>query len=893
MPSSTSDAHDFEGPTLNAPRADFIASLGRKIDDARALMGAFEDPPSALARDELRRRLHALRSGARLLRLDAMASSLDEALVVLERASRGGALGPEDVAFVAQVLDDIPALAWGESHSPTDTPPAPSDRPGTEVALARVSVLVVGSPSLAAQLDGVPGSPSTRSFERERTEDIETALELARAYAPDVLVIDADVAGTTQLVENLLNDPLTEPVPLVVVGAWTGPEGSARFVALGVSKTLSKPLDSGALMRACDDVLDAREGRTMRVTLGEPTVEQLADRLAREVKEGLVGGVDRAARSVRIPLGEGTEVMGAVWGAIARVREVVTRRTDGAVRYTGMAPEGAIAVAPWLHHDVAASERMSVRARGPASDVRLHGRSVVVADDDPGVTWFIADLLRTAGCDVHEALDGSSALDLAIRLQPDLVVTDILMPGMDGFALSRALRRDVALRDTPVILLSWKEDLLQRVRELGASAAAYMRKESDSRSILARVREVLRPRARVEARLQGDGEVRGRLDGLTTRLLLELACALRGNARVSVRDATDLYEIEIRDAAPRKVTRTASDGNFIRGQRALSALLGISAGRFSVVSSAESVRGELTGTLFEQLATPIASARGALAASTGTRTIEVERIGLDPESTAHYLVGTPEPAKTMVARLAAGESPRQMILEGQVAPRVLDDLLADLASRGVITSVEGMAGEDLLGPAVDAARAVLRGAQAGERTPSVRPTVAEEERGAGPGLGGPEPRIFEGDDLGGGALSISPSSIRPSPGPVSLVPSSLEDAVIRQISDRSPQPPLVSSARPPIVEPSALRRRSSSPPSRPLSAEFEHMRTQQSSVAASEEGLVPAQARAEELTPVPEPALPVEPSDSRKRTLLAITVVLLGAALGAIAWLFGADLLHP
>ena len=71
------------------------------------------------------------------------------------------------------------------------------------------------------------------------------------------------------------------------------------------------------------------------------------------------------------------------------------------------------------------------------------------------------------------------------------------------------------------------------------------------------------------------------------------------------------------------------------------------------------------------------------------------------------------------------------------------------------------------------------------------------------------------------------------------------------------------------------------------------MRTQQSSVAASEEGLVPAQARAEELTPVPEPALPVEPSDSRKRTLLAITVVLLGAALGAIAWLFGADLLHP
>jgi DNA-binding response OmpR family regulator len=890
MPSSTSDAHDFEGPTLNAPRADFIASLGRKVADARHLIGAFEDPPSALARDELRRRLHALRSGARLLRLDAMASSLDEALVVLERASRGSPLGPEDVAFVSQVLDDIPALAWGESQPTPDV--APPDAPVPEGPLARVSVLVVGAPYLVRQLEDGPDS-TTRSFDCERTEDVDTALELARAYAPDVLVIDSDVAGTTQLVENLVNDPLTEPVPVIVVGAWTAVDATARFIALGVSKTLSKPLEPGVVKRACDEVLDAREGRTMRVTLGEPTIEQLADRLAREVKDALVGGVDRTARSVRIPLGEGTEVMGAVWGAIARVREVVTRRTDGAVRYKGVAPEGTIAVAPWLHHDVAASERLAVRARGPASDVRLHGRHVVVADDDPGVTWFIADLLRTAGCEVHEALDGTSALDLAIRIQPDLVVTDILMPGVDGFALSRALRRDVALRDTPVILLSWKEDLLQRVRELGASAAAYMRKESDSRSILARVREVLRPRARVEARLQGAGEVRGRLDGLTTRLLLELACALRGNARVSVRDATDLYEIEIRDAAPRKVTRTASDGNFVRGQRALSALLGISAGRFAVVSSTEPVRGDLAGTLFEQLAAPIAAARGALASSTGARTIEVERIGLDPESTAHYLVGTPEPAKGLVARLAAGESPRQMILLGQVAPSVLDDLLADLAARGLITAVRGTSGDDLLGPAVDEARAVLRGAQLGERAPSVRPALAGEERVADPGTRSPEPLILGLEDLGGTQESIAAASIRPAPGPVSLVPSSLEDAVIRQISDRSPQPPPVSSARPPIVEPSALRRRSSSPPSRPLPADFEQKHAQRSAVAVSDGGLVPGQPLAEDHSSVDEPPSPVETSDSRKRTLLAITVVLLGAAVGAIAWLFGADFLHP
>src|ERR1700722_18896209 len=136
-----------------------------------------------------------------------------------------------------------------------------------------------------------------------------------------------------------------------------------------------------------------------------------------------------------------------------------------------------------------------------------------------------------------------------------------------------------------------------------------MRKESDSRAILARVREVLRPRARIEMRLRGDGEVRGRLDGLTARLLLELVGTIRKDARVAVRDASFLYEIEIRDRAPRKATRTASDGGYLSGERALASLLGVGSGRFIVSPSHEPVRGELAGTLAEQLAKPLAAAR--------------------------------------------------------------------------------------------------------------------------------------------------------------------------------------------------------------------------------------------------------------------------------------------
>jgi len=808
MSSTASDPKETPGARLGGARADFVASLGRKVGDARELLATLEeDISSRPARDELRRRLHALGSGARLLRFDSMARSLQEALAALDDGAQEGGLREQELAFVGRVLDDLPALAWGEA--PAREAARPADEVGEATGQVPIAVLIVGGEWLADPLTD-DGAIRARSFECERTEDVETALELARAYAPDLVLVDADLLHAPALIESLLDDPLTEPVPVAVVGAFRAPDEASRFRALGVAKLLPKPVAPEVLRAACDDILDAREGRTMRITLGEPTVEQLGERLAGELRRALVESVDAASRSCHVPLGEGTEVMGALWGAIARIQEIVRQKTGGAVRFGGDAPEGAIALAPWLHQDLPGADRMSGRGRGAGADVRLRGRRVVVADDDPGVTWFISDLLRTAGCEVHEALDGSVALDLAFRVQPELVVSDILMPGMDGFALCRALRRDVALRDTPVILLSWKEDLLQRVRELGASAAAYMRKESDSRAILARVREVLRPRARIEMRLRSDGEVRGRLDGLSPRLLLELVCAMRKDACVSVRDATFLYEIDVRGGAPRKATRTASDGSYQSGERALGSLLAVGAGRFVVSPSAEPVRGDLSGTLYELLAGPIANARGALAATTGPRTMEVEHIGLDEVTLEEYLRATPDPARALIRRLARGASPRQMLLGGEVSPSLLEDVLADLSARDAVRAVAGPNGVDLLTPAVNAALAVLQSPdKPGRSTPP--PAAAVQQSAplptAAPRAATPRYETLKLRDPKAAAAPPAYHSNAP--------PSSLEDAVMREISDRSPAPGASRSSGsdpPPIVEPSELKRRSSNPP---------------------------------------------------------------------------------
>ncbi len=853
-----------QGNRLGGARADFVASLGRKVADARDVLGAIEaDPTAAHPRDELRRKLHALGTGARLLRFDAMARSLQEASSVLERSAHAGVMREPDTTFLAQVLDDLPALAWGEAP-PREREAARADEvSGVEGSAPTnqplpASVLVIGAEMIAEALTD-DDSRGGRSFECERTEDAQHAIELARAYAPDICVIDAEVPSAPELVEALLDDPLTEPVPIVVLGTFATPEQAARFIALGVAKALPKPVPAETLRRVCEEILDQREGRTMRMTLGEPTLEALGNRLAEEVRRALVDSVDRPARSCRVPLGEGTEVLGAIWGAIARVQEVITTRTGGTIRFGNDGPEGAIAMAPWLHHDLPGADRMSGRGRGAASDVRLEKRRVVVADDDPGVTWFIADLLRTAGCEVFEALDGRTALDLALRVSPELVVSDILMPGLDGFALCRALKRDVALRDTPVILLSWKEDLLQRVRELGASAAAYLKKESDSRAIVARVREVLRPRARVEARLRGEDEVRGRLDGITVRLLLELVCTLRRNARVSVRDASFLYEIEIRDGAPVRATRTASDGGYQRGERVVASMLGVGAGRFVVSPSVEPMKGEMRGTLQEQLARPIACARGALWATTGERSMHVDRIVLDEMAVDDYLRATPEPAREIIRRIAKGASPRKMLLGGDVAPSLLEDVLADLASRGAITVVRDESGADLLTPAVDAAFAVIQG-KGPERPASMRPPPVRISSASLKAIAKPRsiPPVSDAiaKEITQSYESLTMSEPPPSHPPENdeeeeeATPSSLEDAVMREISERSDRPqPHVTSDPPPIVSPSELRPRSSNPPARAESDPFAYDEAPLPSIPP--DAVVPGSTSSDEIQAVP------------------------------------------
>lgn len=735
---------------LGGARADFVAALGRRVAELKTVLDLFElEPGSDLVRDDLRRRLHAIAAGARLLRFARLAERLARDETLLAGIGARGKATHAEIVTLRAAFDQLQSIAWSEAGgAPASTPQPgrassppspPRARPAALLDPVKVplgprepeappppepqTALVVGSDPLA---DALALDRGDEIFEVERAPDTATAIDVARAVAPDVMVLDADQPGARELCEALAADPLTEDVPIVVVGMWAKPDDAAPYLALGVARSLPKPVSPDALRRACAEATATYVRREVhRPPLGDTSVDELGARLAEEMRRGLCDAAVAQGRGNRFDLGEGTDVLAALWGAVARIRDLVTIHSSGGVRFAASGPEGALPIAPWLGGPFDPGEvRGRALGEARAGEASLTQKVVVVADDDPAVTWFLAGVLRSAGAIVHEAHDGARALEIAHRVTPDLVISDVLMPLCDGFALCRALKRDLALRDVPVILLSWKEDLLQRVRELGSNADGYLRKEASAAVILHRCREVLLPRQRVADRLAQGGEVRGRLDGLTTRTLLGLVCIARPDSTLSVRDSAYLYEIDIRGGRPARATRTSIDGHFDHGADVLAALLGVGAGRFVVSpADAEPIRAELEGSLDEQILPRVAAVRAAQRLLSGTELVAVERVELAEGNMAGYAAATPEPARSLLYTIAAGASPRALITSGQAAARLTEDVLCDAAAHGAIQAIYGATGEDLLAPAVAREVEILRGTRSFARPPVTPPAL--------------------------------------------------------------------------------------------------------------------------------------------------------------------------
>jgi PAS domain S-box len=169
---------------------------------------------------------------------------------------------------------------------------------------------------------------------------------------------------------------------------------------------------------------------------------------------------------------------------------------------------------------------------------------VLVADDNADMREYVARLLQD-GYEVRTAADGAEALEIVRRWTPELVLSDVMMPGMDGVALTKALRADPATRELPVVLLSARAGEEARIEGLETGADDYLTKPFSGRELLARVHAHLQlARSRREAAMR--------------------VTAAEGRYRAIFEQASvGIFECDL-------------DGKILRANPALAALLGFS-----------------------------------------------------------------------------------------------------------------------------------------------------------------------------------------------------------------------------------------------------------------------------------------------------------------------------
>ena len=116
-------------------------------------------------------------------------------------------------------------------------------------------------------------------------------------------------------------------------------------------------------------------------------------------------------------------------------------------------------------------------------------KRILIVDDDENIASLLTLYLTKEFFECQTASDGETALKMNKEFKPDLILLDIMLPGIDGYAVCRELRKDYM---TPVIMLSAKTEVFDKVLGLELGADDYISKPFDNKEIIARVKAVLR-----------------------------------------------------------------------------------------------------------------------------------------------------------------------------------------------------------------------------------------------------------------------------------------------------------------------------------------------------------------------------------------------------------------
>jgi len=382
--------------------------------------------------------------------------------------------------------------------------------------MARESVLIV---------DDNPGNLKLLSFLlMKKGYAVRTATNADEVLAamneliPRLVLMDIQLPGVDglTLTRMLRTDPRTRDMVVVAVTAYAMKGDKQKALDAGCDAYITKPIDTRSLPATLDAYLARRPAeRPTPATMNEslPNTERPSPPASAAATILLVEDNPITRKMVRFTLeGAGLVVIDAPDARTALtafaeepialvLQDLCLPDMDGFELVTRLRALPRGAETPILAFSGMLSHYEETRASSAGFDdliskpvepshllqiVRTHlpptgpgpaelvgkGCRIVVADDDPVQRKLTAFRMQKLGFDVVSAADGNEALDQALRTRPDAVVSDVLMPGLDGFGLCVKMRRDPALARTPVVLTT-NSYVEPNDRELARKVGAY------------------------------------------------------------------------------------------------------------------------------------------------------------------------------------------------------------------------------------------------------------------------------------------------------------------------------------------------------------------------------------------------------------------------------------
>lgn len=116
---------------------------------------------------------------------------------------------------------------------------------------------------------------------------------------------------------------------------------------------------------------------------------------------------------------------------------------------------------------------------------------ILIVDDSPAQMYALRQIIEHDGHEILSADNGETGLDVALESRPDVILMDIVMPNMNGYQVTRKLRRDKTTKAIPIIFVSTKSNDFDRAWGLRQGAVAYVTKPVDSKELLDAVHSAL------------------------------------------------------------------------------------------------------------------------------------------------------------------------------------------------------------------------------------------------------------------------------------------------------------------------------------------------------------------------------------------------------------------